>query len=283
MKYLFFIIFISTTIYGQTGIIQGRVIDVNDSSNSMIGANIYLLNTRLGAATDINDYYEIKNIPLGKYILQCSFIGYATQKDTIELTINNSRIKKDFYLRVLKIPIPMPDSIKEYHKLFSSYKPDEILDIFIDSLSQDYRTVYLTFTNKTKYPIYLIEDLPCFNTVSIILKNESGETIRRNMLSGCDVIPITLPKKKNLIILEPFTSIHFPPFIMQAYYINSQHIPKGKYYISLKYEIKDYKYLPGVYSSTEFDYYHSYREEIEVLNQATRGTYFSENELVIEK
>jgi hypothetical protein len=285
MRSIFFIIFFSITIFSQTktGTVKGRVVDIDDGSNSMAGANIFLLNTKLGAATDINGYYEIRDVPLGKYTIQCSFIGYATQKDTIELTENDFEIIKDFDLKVLRIPISMPDSIKEYHNLFSNYKSEEVLKILIDSLSQDYRTVYLTFTNETKLPVYLIEDLPCFNTVSIIVKNENGKSIRRNLLGGCDVIPITLPKKENLIKLETLSSIHFPPFVMQAYSLKDYPLPKGKYYISIKYEIKNYKYLPGVYSSTEFDYYNSYKEEIEVLNQATRGVYYSENEIVIEK
>jgi len=283
MKYIFFLFFLSTTIYCQTGTINGRVVDFRDSSSSLVGANILLLNTSLGTAANYKGDYKIINVPLGKYIIKCSYIGYAAQKDTIELTENNSNLTKNFSLKVLRVSVSMPDSIKEYHNLFNTYKPDEMLDIFIDSLSRDYRTVYLTFTNKTKYPIYLIEDLPCFNTVSIIVKNESGKIIRRNLPIGCEAIPITLPKKKNLIKLEPFASIHFPPFIMQAYSLKDYLLPKGKYLISLKYEIKDYKYLPGVYPSTDFNYYNYYKEEIEVLNQATRGIFYSKNEIVIEK
>lgn len=284
MKYLFFLILSSTSILSQTstGIVRGKVIDVAGDSMCVVGANVVLLYTKLDAATDIKGNYEIKNIPLGKYIIKCGYVGSPSEKDTIEITEENTEIKKDFYL-FNPIPVSMPDSIKEYHSLFSSYKPDEILNIFIDSLSQDFRKVYLTFTNKIKYPIYLIEDMTCFNDVTIIMKNEDGEIIKRNTLSPCDIRPLTLPGRKNLIKLEPFASIQFPPFYMQTYDINSRFIPKGKYYISVKYEIKDYKYLPGIYHSDEFDFEKAYKETIEVLNQATRGTYYSENVLEIEK
>ncbi len=283
MKYLFFILLFSTAIFGQinTGKISGKVYAVTNSS-FLIGANVNLLNTNLGASTDINGFYEIQNIPFGKYVIRCNYIGSPDEIDTIEVTLNKPELKKDFYL-FNPILISMPDSIKRYHDLFLTNKPDEILNIVVDSLSSDFRKVYLTFTNKTKYPVYLIEDMECFNTVTVIMKNESGEIIKRNTLSPCDVFPPALPREKNLIKLEPFTSTHFPPFYMQTYDINSRHIPKGKYWVSVKYQMKDYKYLPGIYHSDRFNNEKSYQETIEVLNQATRGTYYSGNEVVIEK
>jgi len=283
MKSIVFIILCPIIIFCQskTGTINGQIIDA-DYNYNMTGANVILLGAHLGAVTDSNGYYEFKNVPLGKYILQCSFIGYITQEHTIELTRNNLGIVKDFYLGVLKIPISMPDSLKEYHNFFSSYKPKEILNIFIDSISRDYETLYLTFRNKTKYAIYLIEDLSCFNTVKVNAKNESGENIRQNIFRDCNILPIILPDNDNLIKLEALSSISFPALTITGFDLKDYSLPKGKYYISIKYEIKDITYLPLVYGN-DFDYYESFKYQIEVMNQATRGIYFSENELVIDK
>ncbi len=286
MRIILIVIFIQFIVLAQTetGSITGRVVD-SDSNFSIQGAIVFLLNTNIGSATDANGNYEIKDIPLGKYIIKCYFLAYATQTDSIELTKNDSEIKIDFSLKVLKIPISMPDSLKDYHELFSSYKPNEILNIFVDSISQDYEYLYLTLTNKTKHPIYLIEDLLCFNTLSVIVRNVKGEIIKPNGANlGCDVLGVNyLPQKNNIMKLNALSSINFPPTKIHEFCFRHTRLLEGKYYISVKYEIDDYKYLPGIYSNSDYNYYENYKIEIEVLNQATRGTFYSDNEIVVEK
>ncbi len=66
---------------GVTGKIAGKVLD-DKTGEPVIGANVVLEGTYLGAAADIDGYYAISNIPPGKYRLVISAIGY--QKVTIE-------------------------------------------------------------------------------------------------------------------------------------------------------------------------------------------------------
>jgi hypothetical protein len=68
----------STAIFAQTGVgkISGKVIDA-DTKEPLIGANIVLLNTNLGAATDIDGNYFILNITPGTYEVKVSYVGYA--------------------------------------------------------------------------------------------------------------------------------------------------------------------------------------------------------------
>jgi hypothetical protein len=47
--------FISVNIYAQGGTVKGKVIDAKDSL-ALIGANVIILKTKLGAATDINGF-----------------------------------------------------------------------------------------------------------------------------------------------------------------------------------------------------------------------------------
>ena len=56
-----------------------------DSENKepLIGANIMLDGTSLGAASYENGYYIIKNIPIGTYTLRVMFIGYETLEKEI--------------------------------------------------------------------------------------------------------------------------------------------------------------------------------------------------------
>ncbi|MCW8803885.1 MAG: TonB-dependent receptor [Ignavibacteriaceae bacterium] len=68
----------STTLFAQTGVgkMSGQILDA-DTKEPLIGANIILLNTNLGAATDIEGNYFILNITPGTYEVRISYVGYA--------------------------------------------------------------------------------------------------------------------------------------------------------------------------------------------------------------
>ena len=65
------------TYAGTTGKIVGMVID-EETGQPLIGANIILKGTSMGAAADITGRYMILNVPPGRYILIVRMIGYAT-------------------------------------------------------------------------------------------------------------------------------------------------------------------------------------------------------------
>ena len=155
----------SISLIGQTdkGTVKGKVFD--PEYGNIIGANILLLGTNLGAAADSNGSYVIRNVPFGQYAIKCTYIGYPPGTDTIDVTNENPEVNLDFELTIPKIPIVMPDSLQQYHNLIAALDASEILEIHIDSVSKNFDYTYLTITNKTAYPIYLIEDMLCFNTV----------------------------------------------------------------------------------------------------------------------
>ncbi|HUM89491.1 MAG TPA: carboxypeptidase-like regulatory domain-containing protein, partial [Prolixibacteraceae bacterium] len=68
---------LATAQYSQT--IKGSVRD-QASQTTLPGVNIILLSTNpvLGAVTDSNGEFKIKNVPVGRYDIQMSFIGYET-------------------------------------------------------------------------------------------------------------------------------------------------------------------------------------------------------------
>ena len=69
----------------QTGKVTGKVTDTQ-TGEPLIGANIIILDTDYGAATDVNGEYAITNVPPGQYNLRASFIGYQA------VTIQNIRV-----------------------------------------------------------------------------------------------------------------------------------------------------------------------------------------------
>jgi len=60
---------------GLVGKIEGFIIDA-ESKTELIGANILLINTTIGAATDIKGKFIIENAPIGNYSVKISFMGY---------------------------------------------------------------------------------------------------------------------------------------------------------------------------------------------------------------
>ncbi|MEW6512209.1 MAG: TonB-dependent receptor [Bacteroidota bacterium] len=60
---------------GNTGKIAGEIKD-SQTGEALVGANVVIEGTSMGAATNIDGYYVILNIPPGKYTLVASAIGY---------------------------------------------------------------------------------------------------------------------------------------------------------------------------------------------------------------
>ncbi len=78
-KVLLFIIFFTSNLIfaGQTGKLSGYI--TNAATNEpIIGANVILMGTYYGAATDEKGYFYIINVPPGKYTVKISAIGFQT-------------------------------------------------------------------------------------------------------------------------------------------------------------------------------------------------------------
>ena len=78
--FLFISVLISSTLFAQIGAgkLAGRIVDT-DTGEPLIGSNIVILNTSLGAACDIDGNYFILNISPGTYDVQISFVGYSSK------------------------------------------------------------------------------------------------------------------------------------------------------------------------------------------------------------
>lgn len=60
----------------SVGKLTGKVTDI-DTKEPLIGANVVLLGTDLGAATDINGNYFVLNVEPGDYDVKVSYVGYG--------------------------------------------------------------------------------------------------------------------------------------------------------------------------------------------------------------
>lgn len=76
VAFLIVFAFAGTASAQTTGKLLGKVVDTE--GDPVIGANIVLLGTRRGAASDLDGDFFILNLPVGKYDVQVSALGYAT-------------------------------------------------------------------------------------------------------------------------------------------------------------------------------------------------------------
>lgn len=75
--------------------ITGTVTEA-DNGEPIIGANLILLGTSQGNATDLNGEYIIRNVEPGTYTIRVSSVGFVTQ--TQEITVESSDMELDFEL-----------------------------------------------------------------------------------------------------------------------------------------------------------------------------------------
>jgi len=96
------------------GKISGRILD--DGKQGVLGANIMVVGTALGAAADPDGYYVILNIPVGTYDVRVSAVGYQTnvirgvrvesgQTATVNVTIAEALIEAGEVTTVAERPL----------------------------------------------------------------------------------------------------------------------------------------------------------------------------------
>ncbi|HVO75954.1 MAG TPA: carboxypeptidase-like regulatory domain-containing protein, partial [Ignavibacteriaceae bacterium] len=72
------------------------------TNEPLIGANVILTGTSLGAATDESGKYIIRNIPAGFYTMRVTYIGYETMEEQVQVK-ENEILDKDFNLKPVGI------------------------------------------------------------------------------------------------------------------------------------------------------------------------------------
>lgn len=72
---LFLLFAVTFSAYAQYGKITGQVTD-RETKEPLIGANVILEGTALGASTDVNGNYSILNVPAGSYDMKTTYVGY---------------------------------------------------------------------------------------------------------------------------------------------------------------------------------------------------------------
>ncbi len=94
LYYLIILLLFCVQIFaGTTGKITGKVTDANNGEG-LIGVNLFLEGTSVGATTDLEGYYVILNVSPGKHLLVVQYVGYQEQR------INNVTVSIDLTTRM---------------------------------------------------------------------------------------------------------------------------------------------------------------------------------------
>ena len=83
-KTLILVTFFFSFATSQTGIISGFVTD-SSSGEALIGANVILIESGKGMATEMNGYYIIQNIAEGSHTLLVSYVGFENYRLSLSL------------------------------------------------------------------------------------------------------------------------------------------------------------------------------------------------------
>ncbi len=97
--FLTFVFFISMCLHvlSQGATIRGFVYS-EDDGEAILFTNVFLHGTTYGAATDVNGYYNITNVPAGNYTLMVTYLGYDTLRR--EISVRSGQIlTQNLYLK----------------------------------------------------------------------------------------------------------------------------------------------------------------------------------------
>ena len=120
----FFLLIILFASINAQSIITGRVTDAK-TGNPLVGVNIFFSRTTYGSTTDNNGFYTLDDIPLGRYELLVSMIGYKVAKESFQID-TDIKIERDY--KLVSQPIRMKEIVvsaksnREWKKNYRQFK-----------------------------------------------------------------------------------------------------------------------------------------------------------------
>ena len=93
---LLLLFFLPTVAWAQTGIVEGQVV-ASQTGDPLPGVSVVIEGENVGAATDAQGNYTIQSVSPGEVTLVASFVGYSTQRQTVQVEANQT-VTADFEL-----------------------------------------------------------------------------------------------------------------------------------------------------------------------------------------
>lgn len=83
----FALLILPFSLFAQNGTITGKITD-SETGELLLGVNVSIDGTNMGAATMRSGVYKITNVPPGTYTLKVTYIGYKEETQTAVVTVN---------------------------------------------------------------------------------------------------------------------------------------------------------------------------------------------------
>ncbi len=274
LKYFsIFILFLlyNLNIYGAS--IEGIVTD-SATGEPLIGVNVLIIGTKLGAATDNKGYFIILDLTPGHYTIRTSYIGYNTRIDSVLIKSSDEFVTLNIMLKVPFIDLGKMSTpkLEAYHKVLQERnKIKSVMLIHIDSLTStnNILTAYLSIINTAADSFYVFRNYPCFQVIKSIVKDSTGKLIKPNMYMPDCLGEKACPDLKDLILIKPGKGIQYNAKIM---FYNFGRLAKGKYLIAIKYEFNNLNKFNTYWCGGN-------KSAIKTLVTGLRGSYVSSNSL----
>jgi len=274
LKFLsIFILFLLCNLNIYSASIEGIVTD-SATGKPLIGVNVFIVGTKLGAATNNKGYFIIQDLTPGHYTIRTSYIGYNTRNDRVIIKSSDELVKLNIILKVpfIDLDIMSTPKIEAYHKILQRLnKINPVMLIHIDSLTSanNILTAFLSIKNNAVDSFYVFKNYPCFQVIKPIVKDSTGKLIKPNMFMPDCLGEKTCPDLNDLLLIKPGKKIQY---IAKMIFYNFSRLAKGKYSIAIKYEFKNLK---------KFNTYWCWgnKSAIQALVTGLRGSYVSSNSL----
>lgn len=97
MRFLSLIVLCLAAVFSQAQTkIQGNLTD--ETGAPIVGANVLLVESRQGAATDLSGNYTIEGVAAGTYTLSISYVGYQSWQQQLEVPAGKASVDQDVQL-----------------------------------------------------------------------------------------------------------------------------------------------------------------------------------------
>ncbi len=125
LLFFIFAFFVRFAFSGTVGILTGKVVE-KGTGQPLVGANIILTGTRIGAAADMRGNFVIYNIPAGIYNVKVTMMGYKTQlikdvriiadhKTSLHIEMEQIAIEGEEVVITAERPLIQPDVTSSVH------------------------------------------------------------------------------------------------------------------------------------------------------------------------
>jgi len=161
-KYFLLLLFISFFFHSKSQV-KGKVFDASNKE-SLIGAIVFLADTKIVDYVGLNGSYSLKKIPPGTYTITTQFIGYSKQSKVVEVSDTGKVMTIDFALK---------SGLDSLNEITIVGIQDKSSDTFARSLEKNSDNVINVISAKN---IQLLPDV----TIGNVLQRMSGVTVEKS-------------------------------------------------------------------------------------------------------